>query len=598
MRHLLITALLLLTQALYAGGRCVNVANQKQFDVAVERINKGEEMHLCLKKGLYVLNKSVNARAPLSIESCGAATITSSDEYRNQDRIGVNATHDVYRIKTAPSTFALLYDSEGKILPVSESVLDDAGVNYLEGKIQAPSEYVAGTEIKIQIPSNLVHLKNKTFPRAFGYLDCGWKVVPFELVKSDKKFFYCKTLDECPTKDYQYDRNFYKKQVRFVMFNAEIKPGSVYYDNERIYVPKGVDRFFFLNSQEKGRTVPSITTGSDAEFRNIGFDGFGGITVNSNAAGRCEIVNCRFRNILGFALKVVKENGPVVRPANVKGCTFTDCSIYRDNILIVKSGFEGRSCVTVSNCVLTRHSEDRVYYKNASGALWVDGDAVVENNVIYNTCRCHLYMNKGEIVARGNVMYNTDGFNSRAERNLSGDWGVVYCNHIFYNGNNTERALENKQHHILLESNMVYGAVAYGGDARGIYIDNGRGDVECRDNVVLNVQGYSIDTYNSPLTNASAVRNSYSGNIVTSKYRLLSGSAVTGSNVPVTRKNMVVSTEANKISNIRVAEDDVRLDDVDASATCSGGKIRVNEGLYKVMKKSPAWKEIKKYVEK
>ena len=583
--------------ALLAGGRSVCVSTQAGFDAAVESINKGEPMSITLRRGQYSLKQSIVAKAPLSLKGCGAV-ITGADRYTSWERIDITGSHYVYRLKQAPTLFPLFFSEDYKILPVSESVLDDERVNYVKGEIKAEDAYVAGTSIRIPIPSNLKHLKNKTFARAYGYLDSGWKVVPFEVMRSDKSYFYCITRDECPTKNYEYDREFYKKQIRFVLFNAELKPGAVYYDNELLYVPKELPILYVLNCKEKGSSVPSITAESDIVLKNIRFAGFGGVKVNSGRKAKCEIIDCRFDNTLGCALQIEKNNGFGVRMANVKGCAFNDCSVYNENIVILKSNFDFQPCIRVSGCSLTRHSGGEVMYKNASGALWVDADVTIENNVVYNTCRCHLYFNRGEIVARGNILYNTDAFNARTDRNLSCDWGIIYCNHIFYGGNNTERALDNAHHHILLENNLRYGAVSYGGDARGIYIDNGRGDVECRGNVVLNVKGYSLDTYNSPLTNASAVRNRYSGNIVTSKYRLLSGSAVEGANVPVTRENLLLGDEQNKTSNIRVDKEDVRLEDLDASSSCTGGRIRVSYGLYNVLKKSSAWREINRYVER
>ena len=75
----------------------------------------------------------------------------------------------------------------------------------------------------------------------------------------------------------------------------------------------------------------------------------------------------------------------------------------------------------------------------------------------------------------------------------------------------TKSALDNKIHHILLENNLIYGAYAYGRDARGIFIDDGRGDVTCNNNVILNTQSFSIDSRNVKRHDASSVRVRYKG---------------------------------------------------------------------------------------
>ena len=88
---------------------------------------------------------------------------------------------------------------------------------------------------------------------------------------------------------------------------------------------------------------------------------------------------------------------------------------------------------------------------------------------------------------------------------------------------------------------MLYGAYSYVHDARGIFIDDVRGDVKCLDNIILNTQRYSIDSRNISTHEASSVRNIYSGNIVTTKYRLEAGSAVEGYNTPVLMKNYIAN---------------------------------------------------------
>ena len=595
MKRWLFVWVLFISQLLMACGSVTHISNQTQFDAALERINNGEEMHLVLRKGQYVLKTAMTATAPLSIKSCGAE-ITTAAKYSAKEMRRATADHYVYRIHNLPSLYASFYGENDDLLRVSESVNEATGVNYLEGEILATNGYEAGAAIKIPIPSNLNHLANKSFPRAYGYLDSGWKVVPFELVRSDAKYFYCTTLDECPTKNYQYDAQFYKKKTRFVIFNAELKPDAIYYDKEWLYIPKRTGVVYGLNARDKEHPVATITANADFTLKNVTFRGFSGITVNSKKEAVCDIRDCKFENSLGCALKIVKENGEGVLVATVKGCSFKDCSAYNENIVILRSTFDSRTCIEMSECTLTRHSKDDVMYKNASGAIWVDGDVMLDGNAVYNPCRCHLYFNRGKIVAKGNVLFNTDEFNAKVDRNLSSDWGLVYCNHIFYGGNNTERALNNTQHQILLEDNLLYGAYSYGGDARGIYIDNGRGDVECRNNIVLNVQGYSIDTYNSKTTEASAVRNRYSGNIVTSRYRLASGEAVVGDNVPVTKSNIVFSTKANNTSNVQVAEEDQILEEVDVATSFDDGRVRVSNELYRMIKKSPAWKGIRRYV--
>jgi hypothetical protein len=570
----------------------LKISTQKQFDDAVSRINQGEEMHFELSKGTYVLKQSLKATAPLSIKG-NNATITSANEpFRPNDAVKATLTHNVYSFVNALSIFPLFYDKNGRILPISESVIDSVRVNYVEGEIIAPEEYNPGTAIKIPISSNLMHLKNKRFSKAFGYLDSGWKVVDFSVERADDKYFYCTTINDCHTKNFQYDKTAYKKSVRFVIFNVEIKEGGIFYDDHWLYVPKGFGDVYCVNRQDDEYQIPSITTTSDLILEGLTFCAIGGIEVNSDIKESCRIEKCTFNNCLEGALKVKKENGDDVTPIRIANCTFKDCAILSGNIVSLSSSFKGLSCIYMTGCELTRHSDNRVIYKNGSGGLYVDGDVTLTDNIVYNTCRAHLYLFRGNIIAKKNMLFNADEFNSQPERNFSSDWGLVYCGFIY---TDAQQALNNKEHCALLEGNLLYGAFAYGGDARGIFIDDGRGDVICKNNVILNTQIYSIDSRNSRITEAASVRNRYERNIMTSNYRMAAGAVVVGDDVPSMSGNIMLGSKHNITANVIIEEEDKRLD-VNTTASCESERIEVSKELYKVIKKSPAWKGVKKHV--
>ena len=540
-----------------------------------------------------MLKKSINAKAPLYIKGKDA-TITCSGSYGTGDIVRKTSHHNVYQLKSSLSLFSLFYDQSETILKVSESVLD-SGVNYVEGDIQSSDGYGAGASLKIPISSNLSHLKNKTFPMAYGYFDCGWGTVNFRLDRSDGRFFYCTTLNVCSTNNYQYDRKAYKKPVRFVIYNAELKENAIYFDDDWLYVPRNIDRFHYLCNRDSEHKVPRITTASDLVLDNVRLVGFSGIVVNSDNDRKCEIKDCLFKNCLGFALKITKQNGEGVRKANVTKCTFRDCAVYSDFIVMLSSTYDKRTCITLSDCSLSRYPESRLIYKNVKPTVSVTGDAEIIDNIFFNSCRGHLGLNSGSIVVRGNFLYNSDDFYTSADRNMSSDWGLIYCNHIY---KETDKALDNTAHHILLENNLLYGAYAYGGDARGIFIDDGRGDVECRNNVILNTELYSIDSRNAKLHDASSVRNRLAGNMVSSGYRLAGGPAVKGEDVPTSRGNILLGSQPNRISNARILDKDVSVGKVDESCSSRGDKIVVSKDLFELMKKSPAWQSVRLHVER
>ncbi len=575
--------------SLMAESALIKVASQEQFDAAVERINSGKETHIVLKKGTYLLRTSINATVPLSIKGKNA-TITCATQLTPKQIVRQTETHNIYKLNQQLSPFALFYDKTGKLLPISESVIDSVKVNYIDGEIEGPQGYKTGEKIKIPISSNLKHLKNKVFSCAYGYFDSGWRTVSFQLNKSDDKYFYCTTLSDCHTKNYQYDKVVYKKPVRYVIYNAELKKNAVYFEGTNLYVPRNIDFFYYLSNKDSSHIVPTITVSKDFELENVKFVGFGGVSVNADKDDTCIITNCTFQNCQGCALQIHKKNGENAVKAMVSGCIFKECSIYDNTIVRLTSTFYGPSCIIMQHSVLSRHSDGNVIYKNASESIFVSGDVEIKDNVMYNSCRGHLIMNNGNIKVLGNILYNTDSFNALPERNYSNDWGLVYCNHIF---KETNDALDNRQNHILLENNLLYGAYAYGGDARGIFIDDGRGDVTCKNNVILNTQMYSIDSRNVKTHDAASVRNKYEGNIVSVAYRLEAGPALKDADRPVSSGNVLISSKENKISNTEILEKDHRLD-LNTSSSCDGTKIRIKKDLYKVLKKHPSFDNIKK----
>ena len=136
--------------SLMAESAFIKVASQEQFDAAVARINSGKETHIVLKKGTYFLRNSINATASLSIKGKNAI-ITCATQLTSKEIVRQTETHNIYKLDQPLSPFALFYDKNGKLLPISESVIDSVKVNYIDGEIEGPQGYKTGEKIKIQI---------------------------------------------------------------------------------------------------------------------------------------------------------------------------------------------------------------------------------------------------------------------------------------------------------------------------------------------------------------------------------------------------------------------------------------------------------------
>ena len=569
------------------------ICTQSQFDDAVAKINNGIETHIEVQPGEYVLNTPIRAKAPLTIIGNGATITSSGVPYTPNSAIRETSTHYVYKLKSGLTLFPLFYDNNDSLLAISESVADSVRVNCVKGVIAASGGFKKGTTITISIPDNLNHLRGKDFSCAYGYLDSGWDTVNFLLERSDSSSFYCQTLNSCTTKDFQYDRRIYKRPVRFVLYNVEQKSNAIYFDKEWLYVPKKMGDVYAVNLSDDIHKVPGIIALSDIVIDGVRFCGGTKISIHSGKDERCEIKNCSFRNTLEYALHLVKTNGEGVQVAVIENCDFQCCSVYSGSVVSLNSKKNnGKACIEMRECTVSRYPSNHIGYKNAKGGIWADGDIVLQGNVVYNTCRNHLHLCKGKIIAKGNVLYNTDAFTKQKDRNLSSDWGLIYCDHKY---ENTREALDNTSNRILIEENLLYGAYAYGGDARGVFVDHGRGDVVCRDNIILNTQSYSIDSRSLKKNEASSARNRYERNIVTSAYRLMAGVGVEEQNKPVTNGNQLLTATPSKVSNTFTDEED-KLLIIDSACSFMDGKLFVSEALYRLMKGCRVWRYARRYV--
>ena len=590
MIKVLLSSLIFIFPFIPLSSAVTRIKTQQQFDVAVERINAGLEMNLCLAAKTFFLNKEIQATAPLSINGYGATIMGYNSLYEPEEAINKTGDFLVYCLNNKLTLFPIFINDAGKIIGVSESVDEATGVNTIKEDILV-SDFAIGSSVRIPISNNLSHLKESSFDYAFGYLDCGWQVILFRLEKSDNSYFYCKTLNSCRTGNLSYDLNVYKKGIRYVIFNAEKQTGKIYYDKDYIYIPKNEKRVYQVNCRDYNNTQPNFAVSSDFYIKNVRLLNLDGVEVKSKASDLCEIKKCSFENFLGCPLRIDRKEDLYAKEAIIENCTFFKCSLLTGVVVEMDSQCDGSNHITMRSCTVSRYPDGECWYKNPDGAVWANGNVTLLGNVVYNTPRCHIYCGKGKIIVKGNVLYNDDRFNSNKDRNLSCDMGLIYCNHLY---SNADAAIANDKHQILLENNLLYGAYSYANNARGIFIDDGRGDVICKNNIIFNTQLYSLDSRNIS-HQAASVRNVYEGNIVTSRYRLAAGLAVKGSDIPKTKANLLLNDVNNIVSNSFVEVEDSKLN-VNIVCILKDEKVCVSKELYMHIKKSPAWKDARKHV--
>ena len=531
----------------------IKVSTQAQFENCINRINKGEELCLDLSSGEYIINKGITAKSPLKILGHDSYITAANDTYSVKNAIRETKHHYICKIKSPINVFSLFLNETDKIIPVSEFVNKKTLVNYCQS-IEGPYSSEGGTEIKIPLSGELDSIRNKHFFKAYGYFDCGWTEVNFTVDKSDSNHIFCKTIASCNTGNYNYEKRTYKNEIRFVLFNVEPQEGHVYFDNKHIYIPKGIKELTVLNNDLSGRKR-SMAINSDLTIEGVVFKNFYGIGIYSNAGSVCLIRDCRFKNTLSYALKIYRYGRQENKPSEITRCQFENCSLFADNIIDIDGAKTGKPKVVISNCSFKRYDDAPLMYKNCTGALKVSTDANIMGCSIFNTPRCHLYINGGKVVISSNALYNTKIFNSYKERNLSSDLGLIYVNHFT---KDKQTAINNTSNSVRIENNMLYGAYAYGRDARGVFIDNGRGDVICINNLIFDCQLYSIDSRDvKSLVKTSSIRNRVENNMLANRYRLASGVGLSQEHRPISSGNIMLTGERNVLSGVNCLDPDI-----------------------------------------
>lgn len=590
--HLYNRALLLL-MIVMASLEChaMIVSTQQQFDEAMALVRKGESVSINLLPGTYHLSEHVIAKAPFSIVGTGSTISSYTDLYSKRDAIRETATHYICKLKHTLSEYSLMVDSNGNLVEVSESVKKEVLVNTAEN-IEGDYLKSNGVEVRIPIPDNLAHLKNKLYQKAFGYFDIGWSRMCFTLKKADSTYFYCKTLHLTNVPRYDYEKSAYKSDIRFVIYNAEIISESIYYDNSFIYIPKSVDLLKVKNCDVFSDAKPDFIFYGDVTIKGVTFDGINGIMVRSSELSKCSFTDCTFSHSIGNTLKIAKQSEKEFVPVLVRKCSFKECSLLWDVMLDLSSSYTGRKSIFVNECKFVRYPDAKVRYKNTSAMVNVNADAIISDCTLWNTCRCHLYFTRGNSESVGNVIYNTPEFNTVKARNLSNDWGLIYVNHVY---TNSEKAFANKWHKVIIERCFLYGAYAHANDARGVMIDNGRGDVICKNNVVLDCQCYSLDARDAKsFVGTSSIRNVFENNILGTRYRLSGGVDVPMKDRPISKGNILLSKYDN-VFNERTLICKSKIVIIE-NMELKDGKMFVSREDSKRLKRIPFFNRVKKFI--
>ena len=514
------------------GEGILTITGQKDFDEWANKEDRESKIVIDSILPLAVSDTIVlNGNVEIYGKNC---TLTcKSEKYSLASAVSINSTHYTCRLHSNIECFSL-FRYKDKVLTPTES--SDRGT--LCNLTEKDAVYVTDTTFKLPISDNLAHLSDKTFSNAFGWIDSWYFCTPFKVNRSDGEYFYCESFSDIPQDVFANEVNGerrYSSPLSYVLYNME--ESSVYYDDEYIHIPLSYEEISVIHFNGKPLFK---SNGFSLKAFNVNVEDCCQFAEISNSYMHLD--NCTFNYVLGTCIRLLSP----VEDCVFERCSFRNCTISPSGRACILEEGQGKK-IRVDNCFLKKY-DDICLYKNASGGVIVWGSELeVCNSTFINFCRDHVYVNRPNTVIYNNRIFNTHEFNSKALRNLSRDFGGIYVNHFSFDAdeitNNTTRALIH--HNIILN---IMGK----GDARGIFIDDGRGDVVCECNII-DGQFFSIDARKAGNTELSSCRVQYKNNILLSPYRLEYGESLTSPDIPVLSDNICTFTEDSLKSNVTKA---------------------------------------------
>lgn len=372
----------------------------------------------------------------------------------------------------------------------------------------------------------------------FGFLEANWTTIFFKLTGTKVNvtidnilhdYFIAEVMrTDMGSDNYiiDSDPNYLYKNAgynQYILFNFPSET-QIWYDSSFLYIPNGIGSVevvdgvfsndkstnYFIQAQVKARYEIS-----GIKFKNFtNCLRFNAPSQNDATNDPVVITNCNFENILGFAINMKLGSTPnnltKKEKSIISGCTFINCaytnfsSIYINGINTSDNGSNVTNCYNtgivwaeINNCYCKNYSDDVCHYKNSKyPQIWMKCiDAVMKDCEVVNFPRVLIQIaSRGTITVKGCHAWNTDRFLG-LKRNLQLDAGLIYVS-----GQDSYSSLgepDDPRNVVVIDGCVVHGNRMVGGSAgngRGIYIDDGRGNVTTRNCIVYDICGYSYDS--------------------------------------------------------------------------------------------------------
>lgn len=543
------------------------IQTQADFDNILKKASDKHEINAYLKTGIYIVNESQPIYTKFNLKGNTACIKQKNKIITKDDAIDETDTHYICPAENI-SEFSLFVDNAGNIIPVSEEVDSNTKINIVTNDIipikNDSARYIE--QIKIKIPDNLSFLKNKTFDKSFGYIDSWWTAPAFIVSHSDSIYFYCGLLQKRELKQYAAyidgEKSQYNQNISFVIYNVRPESGKLFFNKNHIYIPKKYSTIEIIDS--KSRSIFILQDDAEVKFEGINIINSTSVFQSSKNTRSIEITNCDFHNILKQVLDTRYKTN--IKNLTLAGCRFSNYAFLDGIPLLSISVPECNGRIT--NNIFNQYESGFCFYKNTAQNIYIIHCKKFEiaRNLFFNAPRGGLFLLNGKIEVISNEFFNDSIFNSYPYRNFSRDAGAIYCSRLY----DDSRIKDDNPNKIQLKLNKIHDF--YGkGDVRGIFIDDGRGDITCYGNLIYNGQSYSIDSRATQTDYYSSIRNKYQFNILGHPYRLTYGDSIMTKNRPIIDHNILlfkdkeckVTTPSQTdihISNFEINSESIKID--------------------------------------
>lgn len=584
--HIIQLFLLFLPATIFAKTTIV-INDQKGFENIQQQvlscINSGEKkIYVKIARGTYIvkekhltLNQINSPDVKLHIVGKGAIFIPEGREYHNGD------------------CYVGTYDVNNSWMNGSKDVEIWSHIHYVEGQV----EVLDATEKRCRIKSKRTFPAHTDYSNAYILIPHWYQSSVYKIDKIDRQYIYF-TADDLKESSYSAgynvndDYNYGKKNIRYKLCNVGTGDDCLRITNGKVHLPKDVTTAWegkthrFLTIQDCKLSAVEI---KGIEFWSNAFaESNPAIYFKNTECKEIHIHKCGFYGMRGDVISITAT--PNVKIDNNK---FEDCYYYG-----IKSDNASANTVVENNSFASMGKR----MQNTFSIVCRGTDYEIKGNVMQNYGYGGIgvgvwYKSKQTKPSCGVVENNTLTYSSDYIKNIA-NYGIMDSGAIY---------LWTKNDGSIIRYNYIDG-FSGAGDNRGIFCDDGASNFEIIGNVIVGIaNSYCIDSRRCSKVEEKKTPNTgiemsninivIRDNLIDGRIRFVGNEAAdNGCRIGTNNILLPEGHEAPRITtnNVSVVGESVELNYTGKKHGC----FELSKKSYKMLKKSPEWKKLKRFIAK